>query len=265
MAIIDSLFVLGPIRKAMWQAWYPFLTKKLRNEDVTFLNYAFEESPPWGLPLSEEDLPNRACIQLYHHVAAQTDLKGKTVLEVSCGHGGGASYIKKTFHPQSYTGLDLNPKGIAFCKARHTAEGLQFVQGDAQALPFDDASLDAIINVEASHCYPSFPKFLEEVHRVLKPGGSFLYADFRFSDRFEEWDHAIQNAPLQIQSQRDISAQVVNGMDLNSDRSQELVQSLLPKFLHGPAADFAGVRGSRIYEALKHGNMAYKSYHFVKP
>ena len=43
-----------------------------------------------GLPLEPEDEQNRYGIQLYHRTATQADLSGKKVLEVSCGHGGGA-------------------------------------------------------------------------------------------------------------------------------------------------------------------------------
>ena len=35
-----------------------------------------------------------------------------------------------------YTGLDLNPTGIKFCQKRHQVAGLDFVQGDAENLPF---------------------------------------------------------------------------------------------------------------------------------
>ena len=56
------------------------------------------------------------------------------------------------------------------------------MQGDAQNLPFPDESFDAVINVEASHIYPNFERFLGEVARVLRPGGHFLYADFRNRD-----------------------------------------------------------------------------------
>ena len=69
--------------------------------------------------------------------------------------------------------------------------GLTFVQGDAQKLPFSAQSLDAVINVEASHCYPNFPGFLAEVARVLRPGGHFLYADFRFRPDLPAWESAI--------------------------------------------------------------------------
>ena len=96
MSLLERLLSIGPARKALWRIWYPFLTRRLRNEDVLFLNYAFETDPPVGLPLGAADEPNRACIQLYHHVASQVKLQGREVLEVSCGHGGGASWITRT-------------------------------------------------------------------------------------------------------------------------------------------------------------------------
>jgi Methyltransferase domain len=48
-------------------------------------------------------------------------------------------------------GTDLNPNGIAFCQKRHDLPGLDFVHGNAEDLPFDDQSFDAVLNVEASH------------------------------------------------------------------------------------------------------------------
>jgi len=175
---IDHFFSVGWIRKTIWKAWYPFLTRRLHGEEILFLNYAYEEEPPMNIPLSPADEPNRACIQLYHHVATPVDLRGKTVLEVSCGHGGGASYLARTLQPKSYTALDLNPAGIRFCKQRHRVDGLNFVQGDAENLPFEPDTFDAVINVEASHCYPNFPRFLSEVERVLRPGGHFSLCRF---------------------------------------------------------------------------------------
>lgn len=265
MPVIDYLFSIGRIRKAIWQLWYPFLTRKLQDEGVLFLNYAYEENPAMGIPLRREDEPNRACIQLYHHVAAQAELRGKKVLEVSCGHGGGASYITRTFQPHQYTGLDLNPSGIRFCQKHHQVTGLNFVCGDAENLPFEANTFDAVINVEASHCYPTFPRFLAEVARVLRPGGHFLYADFRFAERYAEWETALAEAPLQIQQQRNINTEVQRGMEQNSPRSQQLIARHLPKFLHPLGRDFAGVKGSRIYRALESGELSYRSYCLVKP
>jgi SAM-dependent methyltransferase len=264
MSVLDRLFSIGVIRKAIWRAWYPFVTRRLRGEEVLFLNYAFEAIPPADIPLSAEDEPNRACIQLYHHTATQVDLSGKEVLEVSCGHGGGDSWITRTLGPAKYTGLDLNPAGIRFCQDRHKVSGLTFIQGDAQKLPFPDNSLDAVINIEASHCYPDFPKFLQEVARVLRPGGHFLYADFRFSDLFTAWDKAIAEAPMTVKQSRVINSEVLRGMDRNAGRNKALVARHLPRFLHSLGNDFAGVPGSRVYAALQKGELSYRSYCFGK-
>ncbi|HLX72773.1 MAG TPA: class I SAM-dependent methyltransferase [Verrucomicrobiae bacterium] len=260
MPVIDNLFSVGWIRKAIWRGWYPFLTRRLQGEGVFFLNYAFEEEPPMGIALSPADEPNRACIQLYHHVASQVALRGKEVLEVSCGHGGGAAYVARTFQPRRYTGLDLNPEAIRFCQEHHRMDGLAFQQGDAEQLPFEADSFDAVINVEASHCYPDFRRFLAEVARVLRPGGHFLYADFRFADSRADWEQALASCPLKIERERTINAEVLRGMDRNSARSLELIGRHLPKFMRGLGRDFAGVKGSRIYNALVSGELTYRSY-----
>ncbi len=86
-------------------------TRLLGADDWLFFNYGYEEDPPMGIPLDEADEPHRYFIQLYHRTATQVDLAGKKVLECSCGHGGGASYLVRTAHPASYPGLDLNPAG----------------------------------------------------------------------------------------------------------------------------------------------------------
>ena len=187
--IVDNLFAVGWIRKAIWRAWYPFLTRRLQGEGVFFLNYAFEEEPPMGITLSPAEEPSRACAQLYHHVASQLSLRANDFLEVSCGHGGGAAYVARAFQPQRYVALDLNPEAIsACCQEHHRVDGtMVFQQGDAEHLPFESNTFDAVINVEASHWYPNFPRFLAEVARVLQPGGHFLYADFRFAESIAEW------------------------------------------------------------------------------
>ena len=188
--------------------FYRIQTRLVAADDVVFLNIGYEEDPPMALPLAESDEPNRFHIQLYHRIATQADLSGKRVLEVGCGHGGGASYLMRTLRPASYTGLDLNRAGIAFCRKRHNLLGVDFVHGDAEKLPFPDQSFDAVINVESSAAYPHFSRFLAEVARVLRPGGHFLYADLRPRDSIAEWEAALAGAPMRMLSHEDINAQV---------------------------------------------------------
>jgi ubiquinone/menaquinone biosynthesis C-methylase UbiE len=219
-----------------------------------------------ALPLASSDEPDRFHIQLYHRTATQADdLSGKRVLEVGCGHGGGASYLMRTLHPASYTGLDLNPDGIAFCRRRHNLAGLEFVQGDAENLPFPDQSFDAVINIESSIHYPDFPRFLAEVARVLRPRGHFLYADGFFREEIANWEAALARAPMRMLSQREISAEVVRGMEKHTPRSLDLIDRVRPagRRGHGPVRSQA-VKGSSIYHRLQTGGFSYRMYCFTK-
>ena len=105
---------------------------------------------------------------------------------------------------RSYTGLDYNPDGVAYCTEHHKLPGLNFMHGNAEDLPFPDNSFDAVVNVEASHAYPTLSKFLSEVARVLKPGGNLLYADFRGRPEFPV------GRALDAMALRQVSKRVIN-------------------------------------------------------
>jgi ubiquinone/menaquinone biosynthesis C-methylase UbiE len=238
---------------------YRFLSRLLTRDDVLVLNYGYEEDPPMALPLPASDEPDRFPIQLYHRTATQVDLAGKKVLEVSCGHGGGASYLTRTLHPASYTGLDLNTVGIEFCRP-----GLDFVQGNAQSLPFPDQSFDAVINVEAAINYQNVPRFFAAVERVLRPGGHFLYADIRYADAIAAWEVELANIPMRLVSEQVINAEVMRGLEKN--RFLDQITRRLPNiaFLRGIANDYAGGPGSLIYRRLENGEASYRLFCFAK-
>jgi SAM-dependent methyltransferase len=231
---------------------YRFLSRLLTRDDVLFLNYGYEEDPPMALPLAASDEPDRIPIQLYHRTATQVDLVGKKVLEVSCGHGGGASYLMRTLHPASYTGLDLN------------LPGLDFVQGNAERLPFPDQSFDAVINVEAAINYQNVCRFFAEVERVLRVGGHFLYADIRYADEFAAWEAELADISMRLVSEQVINAEVMRGLEKN--RLFDQIAHRLPNiaFLRGMATDYAGGPGSLIYRRLENGGASYRLFCFAK-
>lgn len=243
---------------------YRFLSRLLTRDDVLFLNWGYEEDPPMALPLAASDEPDRLPIQLYHRTATQVDLTGKDVLEVSCGHGGGASYIMRTLHPASYTGLDLNTVGIEFCRKRHNLPDLRFVQGNAESLPFPDESFDAVINIEAAIHYIDFAGFLKEVARVLRPGGHFLYADIRDAEGVDAWKATLANAPMRLLSEQIINAEVMRGLEKNRLLGQ--IKSRLPNiaFLQNIANDFASGKDSLIYRRLENGEVTYRMFCFIR-
>ncbi len=266
MALIEEILGRPGLRQALWRWWYPFFTRRVRAHGVDFLNYAYEEAPAMGLPLAAADEPFRANIQLYHHVAQAAGLRGARVLEVSCGHGGGASYLTRTFGPAEYVGLDLNPAGIRYCQGRHQLAGLRFQTGDALALPFPEASFDVVVNVEASHCYPDFRRFLDEAARVLKPGGRLAYADLRYPSQREAWVDDLSRHPvLRLERMRLINPEVIRGMELNTPRYEAMVRACFPGFLQGLCLDFAGVKGSRIHRDAVSGALDYRSALLRKP
>jgi ubiquinone/menaquinone biosynthesis C-methylase UbiE len=263
-AIMYRLAFHPRVMKGVARVFYPLFTQRLDAAEVLFLNDGYEENPPMGLALAEADQPYRYPIQLYHRVAAQADLEDKRVLEVSSGHGGGASYLTRTLRPASYVGLDLNTRAVAFCAEHHSEPGLSFVQGDAENLPFADESFDAVVNVEASHCYPRFPRFLDEVARVLRPGGRFLYADLRPRLRVAEWEAALAAAPLRMLTCRVIDDEVLRALASNSAVADQRLRGQLPALLHGVAREAFHVEGSRFYRDLQRGELTWRMYDFAK-
>jgi ubiquinone/menaquinone biosynthesis C-methylase UbiE len=239
-------------------------TRLLGEDGWLFFNYGYEEDPPMALPLAASDEPHRFFIQLYHRTASQVDLSGKRVLEVSCGHGGGASYIARTLHPASYTGLDLNPAGIEFCRERHNLAGLDFLHGDAENLPFGDEAFDAVVNVEASHLYPHFSRFLAEVVRVLRPGGHFLYADFRRRQGVAEWEAALADAPMRLLAHEVIDGQVLRGNEKNAPRKHDLINRHKPAIARRLTRFGSDMTDWAFNGALRSGEFTYRVYCFAK-
>jgi SAM-dependent methyltransferase len=127
--------------------------------------YAGLESELNPLRLIAGDEAERYCVQLYHYAAAPIDLRDKDVVEVSCGRGGGSSYVKRYLNAKSVTGIDLSANQIEFCRRVHKVPGLRFVQGAAEDIPLPDECFDAIINIEASCLYQDTAKFFKEVSR----------------------------------------------------------------------------------------------------
>lgn len=171
----------------------------------------------------------------------------------------------RTFLPASYTGLDLNAAGVEFCRERHNVAGLNFVQGDAENLPFPDESFDVVINIESSHLYAQFPRFLAEVARVLVPGGHFLYADFRLTEGLAAWEAQLAGAPMRMLAQRVISSEVMRGMEKNSQWWMTVVNAVVPSFARRFAVTPANRFVWKTREDLRDGGLTqYRMYCFAK-
>jgi SAM-dependent methyltransferase len=249
------------LKRKLWKGWYNFLAARYRRPDWTFMNYGFV--PPPELPtltLDAEDEANRYCIQLYHRVASETDFQGKAVLEVGSGRGGGTSYVRRYLSPATVIGVDFCASAVAFCRQRHRLEGLRFEEGSAEALPFTDSVFDVVLNVESSHCYASMESFLSEVRRVLVTGGLFLYADLRDAAGLSEWRRQLQTSRLTILSETDITKEVLASLDADNERKAAKIRELIPRPFRSSFEDFAGLRGSAIFEGFRSGRFTYRLF-----
>ena len=250
------------VRRFLIKRLYQIIAGLDRDAALLFMNYGYaaDGTGQGGVTLQPEDEVHRYPIQLYHAVAGAIDLTGKDVLEVGSGRGGGASYVTRYLKPKSYLGIDISPRAVAMCQRRHVVPGLSFRQGDAENLPVPDASVDAVVNVESSHGYGSFPRFLSEVRRVLRPGGHFLYTDHRGPHQLEEWSQAFAESGMTIVEEEDITAKVVHALDLEDARKQALIDRKSPRILKDALREFAATRGSKAYERFQDGRTIYRRY-----
>src|SRR5205823_1643006 len=166
--------------------------------------------------------------------------------------------------PRTSVGVDYATKAVALSKAHACLEGLYFLAGDAEWLPLRSGTFDAVINVESSHCYRSLKLFLDEVRRVLRPGGYFLYADFRDRRAIAEWCDQLERTGFALVKKSDITANVVAALNCDNARRLDFIQKKMPRFLQKPFREFAGVQGSRIYRRLLTGEATYISFVFRK-
>jgi len=246
-------------RDIIFRIWYRYISIVDKNAEVLFMNFGYNDNSE-KIDLEEQDLPNRVSIQLYHHLASAIEIKGKDIVEVGCGRGGGLNYITKSFSPKTSLGVDLDKKAIAFCNRQYKQPGLSFIQSNAQNLKLEDNSCDVVINVESSHRYPDMNAFLNEVKRILRPNGYFLFTDFRFDTQIEDFYKNMSQSGFKVISHRNINKEVVDALTLDDSRRRFLVKKLMPKILQNSALNFAGVVGSETYKKFETEKFVYFSY-----
>ena len=255
------------VRQLAWRSCYEVMAHTLPMPSWSFMNYGFvpDSAHPQTLILDPADEPDRLCIQMYDHVIGGHPLTGRDVLEVGSGRGGGASYLCRSRAPSSVTGVDVAQRAVALSQRDRRGAGLRFLQGDAAALPFPDGSFDVVVNIESSHCYPSFTAFLDEVARVLKPGGVFAYADFRPRREAPELLDQLAGGSLALVTSQDITANVLEALREDSNRKSAVIDQMVPRLFRRPFRRFAAIENSSTYDRFERGELRYLCARLTAP
>ena len=104
----------------------------------------------------------------------------RTVLDVGCGIGGASRHLAKGFgEGTSVTGITLSPKQVSRATELAEQQGVRnadFRVMNALAMDFPDNSFDLVWACESGEHMPDKKKYVEEMVRVLKPGGTLVIA-----------------------------------------------------------------------------------------
>jgi SAM-dependent methyltransferase len=99
--------------------------------------------------------------------------RGARVVDLGCGSGAFTDLLRRAGY--SGIGLDISPKLVALGRSKHP--GLELIEGDAENLPFGNASFDGVLLSGLVHHFPDPRRLAAEVCRVLKTGGRFVAFD----------------------------------------------------------------------------------------
>eukprot|EP01083_Nonionella_stella_P140167 429213_1 len=194
--------------------------------------------------------------------------KDHCILEIGCGRGGGIKHLYESKHFSNVSGVDLSEVNIMNCRSilKNVIDDEDLCRrisvGDAMDLDNNvcrSGSYDAVINIESSHCYPSFAKFLAETHRVLKKNGRFNLADFRTSEQWNEIECMFRRSKQwEIVAIEDITKPLTKATRYTEEYHMSIIKQKTPFFVHGLMHLFILGQESYMYQAFVNGNSSYK-------
>lgn len=109
---------------------------------------------------------------IIRYKSAQELVRGKTVLDIACGSGYGTKMLAAT--AKKVYGVDVNNTAIQYAKKNYTSPKIDYRIGDAVEIPLEDGAVDVVVSFETIEHISQYEEFINEIKRVLKPGGLFI-------------------------------------------------------------------------------------------
>ena len=250
------------------RSFYAKLTEMVPADHYVFMNHGyFDEAEGEPAPHEGFHPVHRYSVAFIEFLFRGIDLEGKEFLEIGTGRGGNLAYAVKYKGAKSAVGVDLAEGNVRFCQRVHTQPNMSFVESSADDLPFDDASFDVALNLESSHSYPDVPKFFAEALRVIRPGGTFLYADNIFQERIEHYRNAVEASGFQIVNYQEVTSQVERAMKANRESLDEYFKSMIDPELGNEQFLLRLINGFnvRVYEMYRDRKAIFGFWQLKKP
>ncbi|HXB10951.1 MAG TPA: class I SAM-dependent methyltransferase [Bacteroidia bacterium] len=244
--------IKAKLRSQLYESAAKYALKKGINK--RFMNFGYKGG---SLDLKPEDISEQLSFQLYNVISAGVDIKGKSVLEIGCGRGGGCYFFTEYKQAHSVIAIDESKSNIELAqKLVGEKNSIYFVQSAENMNLFSD-SFEVIVNLESSHCYSSKGAFLKDVFKYLKPGGAFIYADIFVSANLQKVKDYLISLGFTIETEQDISHGVLESL---KERPAEQVSGfkkyMVPLFLDS----FYGYEQSTIFKELTSEEKKYYSF-----
>jgi ubiquinone/menaquinone biosynthesis C-methylase UbiE len=263
----NDLFMSAVKQSSAGKVFYKYLYHIIDDKIAHFSanNYGYYPVDTDVAAHSDEQYP----IQLYRELlkAADPNSRIDSIVEVGCGRGGGISYLHNMLGTAHSTGMDVAPSAISYCQTQYkSTKNLDFVVGDAHELPFADAAYSVVLNVESCHIYKNQARFFKEVARVLQPNGQFLLTDYRprNNGEMQQLHTDLAAAGLVLEAERDITQNVFQACERDSERRTELIDTAIPRWLRRTFKEYAGLKNTAKFEDFRNEVVHYFIYRLRK-
>ena len=121
-------------------------------------------------------------------------LSAPQILDIGCGTGANLPMLRQFAGEHGrIAAIDFSPHALQFARTHPSAKQVSLLQGDALHLPFADASFDIVTMFDVLEHLPDDRRALSEVHRVLKPGGRYVWSVPAYQHLWSAHDTALHH------------------------------------------------------------------------